>query len=142
MTAKEIRETITFSCEPELHKLISAKKEELGYQTKSQMIRDALKKFFDSENVLEKAHDTDLIVTLISVVFNHHDSSTLENYIHVQHELNVSFSTHFHLPSGDCIEILLVKNRVSNIKKLIKNLRAINGLKDISYRIILSEVKC
>ncbi len=135
MTLKEIRETITFSCDPLFKKLLSTKMKDFGYQTKSQMIRDALQSFFDSEKMLERASDTDMIVTLISVVYDHHDSTTLEEYLRVQHQSNVAFSSHFHLPSGECIEILMINDQVKNVKKLIQELRGINGLKNISYRL-------
>lgn len=137
MTLKEIRETVTFSCDPRFKKLLSTKKTEFGYQTKSQMIRDALQFFFDSEKMLERTSDTDMIVTLISVSYNHHNSTTLEEYLRVQHKSNVTFSSHFHLPSGDCIEILMINDQAKIVKKLIQELRGINGLKNISFKLNL-----
>lgn len=136
MTSKEIRETITFSCDPRFKKLLTTKKRELGYRTNSQMIRDALLFFFSSENMLENISDADMIVTLISVVYNHHDSTTLEQYLRVQHQSNVTFSSHFHLPSGDCFEILMLNDKTKNVKKLIQKLRSINGLKNIAIKLI------
>ncbi|MHA1331133.1 MAG: ribbon-helix-helix domain-containing protein, partial [Candidatus Hodarchaeales archaeon] len=54
MSSNKTRETITFSCDPELKKLIEFKVRELGYQNKSQMIRDALQSFFESEEFLQR----------------------------------------------------------------------------------------
>ena len=136
MTLKEIRETITFSCDPRFKKMLSTKKRILGYRTNSQMIRDALLFFFNSENMLEKISDADMIVTLISLVYNHHDSSTLEEYLRVQHQSNVTFSSHFHLPSGDCFEILMLHDKARNVKNLIQELRSVNGLKNITLKVI------
>jgi CopG family nickel-responsive transcriptional regulator len=137
MTVKEIRETVTFSCDPRFKKLLSKKKKEFGYQTKSQMIRDALRVFFDSENMLERISDADMIVTLISVIYDHHDSTTLEEYLRIQHQSNVTFSSHFHLPSGDCFEILMMRDQAKYVKKLIQELRSIKGLKNISFKLNL-----
>ncbi len=136
MTLKEIRETITFSCDPRFKKMLSTKKRELGYRTNSQMIRDALMFLFNSENMLEKISDTDMIVTLISLVYNPQDSSTLEEYLRVQHQSNVTFSSHFHLPSGDCFEILMLNDKARNVKNLIQKLRGVKGLQNISVKVI------
>ena len=136
MTSKEIRETITFSCDPKFKALISTKTHDLGYQTKSQLIRDALQFLFDSEKLLKGTSDAVTITALISVIYNHLDSVTLVEFLRVQHQSNVLFSSHFHMPSGDCLEILMIKDKAKSVKKLIQGLRGINGLKNISYRAI------
>ncbi|WP_455143146.1 CopG family ribbon-helix-helix protein [Candidatus Hodarchaeum mangrovi] len=136
MASKGNRETITFSCEPELKSLISNKVTDLGYQNQSQMIRDALQAFFKSERALEHIPNDSRVVTLVSVVYNHDDSIVVKEFISAQHESHITFSNHFHLEGKECLENLMVDDTAQNIKQFIKKLRSIAGLKNISISVI------
>ena len=72
MANKGVRETITFSCDPGFKKLIKIKVNEFGYQNKSQMIRDALQQFFESEKGLENIPEAITIIAIITVAYDHH----------------------------------------------------------------------
>ncbi|MFX1516449.1 MAG: CopG family ribbon-helix-helix protein [Promethearchaeota archaeon] len=136
MSSKGVRDTVTFSCEPKFKKLISTKVKEFGYQNKSQMIRDALQNFFESEKGLENIEDTVKITAIISVVYDHHNLSTISQFIEAQHALNLSHSYHHHMHPDECLENLIVKDEVKNIRILLKKLRAISGMKYISLQLI------
>ncbi len=142
MTQKGIRETITFSCEPEFKKLIATKVEEFGYQNTSQMIRDALQKFFESEEALDNISETTEVTVIISVVYDHHDLSTIQQFIEVQHRFNIGFSSHFHMTPEECLENLIVSDIVKNIRILLKKLRSVDGLKYISLRTVSRAQMC
>ncbi|MFX1282917.1 MAG: CopG family ribbon-helix-helix protein [Promethearchaeota archaeon] len=137
MNQKGNRETITFSCEQGFKNLINTKVKEFGYQNTSQMIRDALQSFFESEEVLNNitASDTDITVT-ISVVYDHYDQKTIQKFLEVQHHSNVVFSTHYHLKKGECLENLIISDSVNNIRILMKKLRTIEGMKYISFKVV------
>ncbi|MFX0050530.1 MAG: CopG family ribbon-helix-helix protein [Candidatus Hermodarchaeota archaeon] len=137
MTSKPIRETITFSCEPEFKSLISTKVTELGYQNKSQMIRDALQIFFESEDSLDRisSKEKTKITALVSVVYNHHDLNTLQKFMQIQHQTDVAFSSHFHM-NHECLENFTIKDDAKTVRSFLQKLRAISGLKYISFRII------
>lgn len=136
MVRKGLRETITFSCDPKFKKLITTKVKEFGYQNKSQMIRDALQNFFDSEKGLENIKDSNEITVIISVVYDHHDLNTISQFIEAQHELNLSYSYHHHMQPDECLENLIVKDEPKNVRLLLKKLRAITGIKYISFQLI------
>ncbi len=136
MDQKGIRETITFSCEPKFKKLISVKFKELGYKNKSQMIRDALQSFFESEKVIDSFSDTSELTVIISVVYDHHDGKTVQQYIEAQHKSNVNYSSHFHMNKEECLEIVIIRDRINNIRMLLKELRSIEGLKNVSLRVV------
>lgn len=142
MTQKGIRETITFSCEPEFKKLIATKVEEFGYQNTSQMIRDALQKFFESEDALANISETTVITAIISVVYDHHDLGTIRQFIDVQHRFNIGFSSHFHMTSEECLENLVISDIVKNIRILLKKLRSVDGLKYISMKTVSRAQMC
>ncbi len=142
MTQKGNRETITFSCEPGLKKLISTKVKEFGYQNTSQMIRDALQKFFESEEVLNSISENTEVTVIISVVYDHHDLNTIQQFIELQHHSNVGFSSHFHMTQKECLENLIITNTAKNILILLKNLRSLDGLKYISVRLVSRAQMC
>ncbi|MFX0014807.1 MAG: CopG family ribbon-helix-helix protein [Promethearchaeota archaeon] len=136
MAGRGVRETITFSCDPEFKELISTKVKEFGYQNKSQMIRDALQNFFESEKGLETIHDSVKITVIISVVYNHHDLATISQFIEAQHDLNLSYSYHHHIQSNECLENLIVSDEAINIRSLVKKFRAIQGIKYLSIQLV------
>lgn len=136
MTQKGIRETITFSCESGFKKLIATKVEEFGYQNTSQMIRDALQRFFESEEALNSISENTEVTVIISVVYDHHDLNTIQQFIEVQHHSNIGFSCHFHMTQEECLENLMLTNAVKNIRILLKKLRSVDGLKYISVRTV------
>ncbi|UCE15086.1 MAG: CopG family ribbon-helix-helix protein [Candidatus Heimdallarchaeota archaeon] len=136
MASKGLRETITFSCDPKFKKLITTKVKEFGYQNKSQMIRDALQNFFESEKGLENIEDSMKITVIISVVYDHHDLNTISQFIEAQHDLNLSYSYHHHMQPDECLENLIVKDEAKNIRFLLKKLRTIQGIKYISLQLV------
>jgi len=136
MASKGNRETITFSCEPELKTLIANKVIDLGYHTQSQMIRDALQAFFKSEKALEQIPNDSRVVTLISVVYNHDDLIVVKEFMSAQHESHITVSNHFHLEEKECLENLIVDDTAQSIKQFIRKLRSITGLKNISINVI------
>ncbi len=137
MNKKGIRETITFSCEPRFKNLIATKVNDFGYQSTSQMIRDALQSFFESEEVLDNVTDSSKEITvIISVVYDHNDQETIRKFLEIQHQSNVVFSTHFHLKKRECLENLIINDSIQNIRLLLKKLRTIDGMKYISFKVV------
>jgi metal-responsive CopG/Arc/MetJ family transcriptional regulator len=136
MANKGVRETITFSCDPKFKELIKIKVNELGYQNKSQMIRDALQQFFESEKGLSNIPESITITAIITVAYDHHDQSSVSNFMDIQHSSDISYSFHHHMDNGECLENLIIHDKVKNVKKLLKLFRAVSGLKYISVQIV------
>ena len=131
-----IRETITFSCESKFKELIKTKAKEFGYQTKSQMIRDALQHFFESEQGLETIPRSVKITAIISVAYDHHDQASVSGFMEIQHSSQVSYSFHHHMDHGECLENLIIHDTAENVKKLLNRFRSVAGLKYISFQIV------
>ncbi len=136
MSDKGIRKTITFSCDPDFKELIIKKVEELGYQNKSQMIRDALQNLFESETALNHIKDNATITAIISLVYNHNDLGTVQLLLEAQHNSEVSYSYHHHMQQGECLENLIVHEEAKTIRELLKKFRSISGIKYISIQVI------
>jgi len=101
------------------------------------MIRDALKSFFESEEVLDNVTDSSKEITvIISVVYDHNDQETIRKFLEIQHQSNVVFSTHFHLKKRECLENLIINDSIQNIRLLLKKLRTIDGMKYISFKVV------
>lgn len=136
MSRKGIRETITFSCDPEFKELVRSKVKEFGYKNKSHMIRDALRNFFESEKSLKNIKDDIKITVIISIVYNHHDLNTVQQLLEAQHSSDISYSYHHHMQDNECLENLIAYDEAKNVRLLLRNFRAIPGLKYISLQVV------
>ncbi|UCG01795.1 MAG: hypothetical protein JSW11_19590 [Candidatus Heimdallarchaeota archaeon] len=137
MNKRQIRETVTFSCESGFKDLLIKKGNELGYQNTSQMIRDALQNFFESEEMFDKISDSNTEITaIISVVYDQHDQKTMKKFIEVQHHFNVTFSTHYHMDTDECLENLIINDKIENVRSFLTQLRSIEGLRYTSIKFV------
>ena len=136
MVGKGIRETITFSCDPEFKELIKLKVKDFGYKNKSHMIRDALRNFFESEKSLDNIEDDVKITVIISIVYNHHDLKTVQQLLEAQHSSDISYSYHHHMQDNECLENLIAHDDAKTVRILLRDFRAIPGLKYISIQVV------
>lgn len=139
MTEKTIRETITFSCDPEFKALVGRKQEELNYQTKSQMIRDALQNLFQKLEMLENIPNTKIITAIISVFYDHRSIETVQQFLHIQHSFHISYSFHHHLNHNECIETLIIRDEAENVKELVKEVHGISGTGSTTVQLVTEE---
>ena len=99
-----------------------------GYTNRSEAIRDLIRRDIDSD-LLEgpKARS----VAAVFVVYDHHQSSMCQKLLQLQHNrlLESIASMHVHLDSHNCLEVILLKGKVSDIKKLADNIVSLKGVK-------------
>jgi CopG family transcriptional regulator, nickel-responsive regulator len=118
---------IGVSLEPELlvrfDELIGIK----GYATRSEAIRDLIRKALVQESLKEsEAH----AVGTITLLYNHHRGSINESLTEIQHRHHavISSSIHIHLDLERCLEVLVVHGTVGGVKRLSEELA---GVKDV-----------
>jgi CopG family nickel-responsive transcriptional regulator len=102
--------------------------EEKGYTNRSEAIRDLMRNtLVETEWRNEKAS----IVGTITLVFNHHQRELQDKLTKLQHKNYASIiaNLHVHLDSHNCLEVLLVKGKAGQIKKLAEYLTAIRGVR-------------
>jgi len=104
--------------------LIGAK----GYMNRSEAIRDLIR----SALVEEKwtAGDAEVVGT-VTLVYNHHVrdlSDKLTEHQHAHHEQVIS-ALHVHLDAHNCLEVLVVRGPVGEVKRIANELIGVKGVK-------------
>ncbi len=98
-----------------------------GYENRSEAIRDMVRNLL-IENKL-KEENTEGVGTL-TLVYNHHQRELEEKLTEYQHHhLNVIVSSvHLHLTAHLCLEVLLLRGKAKEIKKVADGLIATKGV--------------
>ena len=108
----------------EFDKLIFRK----GYNNRSEAIRDLIRQKISSEKISDtKAKAT----AVVYMVYDHHSTKLMQKITSLQHNrlLQVVSSLHIHLDKHDCMEIIILKGRVSQIRKIGENILSQKGVK-------------
>jgi len=97
------------------------------YQNRSEAIRDLIR-----EELVKKewqlGHE---VAGAITFVYDHHQRELLEKIVHIQHDYHsvIISSQHVHLDHRNCLEIIALKGKTSQVKELFNNLKAVKGIK-------------
>lgn len=107
-------------------RLIKSKK----YSTRSKAIIDLISESLIAED-WSSGKET---AGTISIVYDHHKNNLGHKITHIQHHhhKNIISSQHVHLDENNCLEIIIVKGKPSNIKMLADELKSVKGIKHCS----------
>ena len=108
----------------EFDKLICQK----GYSNRSEAIRDLIRQQISSEKISDaKAKAT----AVVYMVYDHHSTRLMQKITSMQHShlFQVVSSLHIHLDKHDCMEIIILKGPVGEIKKTGENILSQKGVK-------------
>jgi len=99
-----------------------------GYQSRSEAIRDLVRQQLSQEKL---AHPMAEAVAAVFIVYDHHSAKLTEKLIDLQHShlLHAISSLHVHLDRHDCLEIIVLRGRVSEINKVGQNILSMKGVK-------------
>lgn len=105
-------------------KLISFK----GYANRSKAICDLIR-----EKIVEeewKFADKETVGT-VTIVYDHHVKEATDILTHLQHDnyANILSNLHIHLDHHNCLEVLIVKGKAKEIKKISDKIIAAKGVK-------------
>ena len=116
------------SVEPELIKKFDNKIKKQGYENRSEAIRDLIRKNLIKEKSLDP--DSESIGTL-TMIYDHHTGHLTDKLLNIQHDhtSEILSTTHIHIDHNNCLEVLILKGRTKNIKKLADNIKALKGIK-------------
>jgi len=101
---------------------------ELGYQSRSEAIRDLIRERLVEAEWEEEDKET---VGILGLVYNHEVRALTETLTSIQHrhfDLIVS-STHIHLDHHNCLEVIVFKGKSSLIKKTSEELLSTKNVK-------------
>ena len=121
-------ERVGVSLDKELLADFDARIADEGYQNRSEAIRDLIRRHL-SDAKLEDAQ-ADAIAT-INIVYDHHDARLMQKLTGLQHShlLRTISSLHVHLDQHDCLEIIVLRGRVGQIRKVGEAILSMKGVK-------------
>ncbi len=131
---KIVRVGATFP--PELLKEFDQITQNMGYESRSKAIQDAVRLFISEKKCLkeEKTNQTGVLLMVYD-----HDVRGLESELtEIQHHHSeiVSSTMHIHLGERDCLEAIAVKGKASEIRHLSDELATKKGVKILKPMIV------
>ncbi len=99
-----------------------------GYQSRSEAIRDLVRRQLSNERVGDPKSKA---VAAVLLVYDHHSTKLMEKLTSLQHShlLQTISSIHIHLDEHNCLEVVVLRGRVGEIKKTAENIVSIKGVK-------------
>jgi len=108
-----------------------------GYSSRSEAIRDAIRGYIADYKWLE-SEKGDVIGVLV-VVYDHHVKGVSDAIISLQHQFSniISSNMHIHLSEDQCLEIIVVKGNMEEIKRLVDRISATRGV--LNHKMITAQ---
>lgn len=103
-----------------------------GYQNRSEAIRDLIRRQLSEERL---GDPNARAVAAVFLVYDHHSTMLSKSLIELQHthalssSMHVISSLHVHLDEHDCLEIIALRGRVGEIKKMAESILSMKGVK-------------
>jgi CopG family nickel-responsive transcriptional regulator len=121
-------ERIGVSLEKELLLLFDKLIAKQGYQSRSEAIRDLIRRQLSAEQI---GNPQAQAVAAVCIVYDHHATRMAEKLIDLQHShiLQVISSLHVHLDEDDCLEVIVLRGRVGQINRMGESILSMKGVK-------------
>jgi CopG family nickel-responsive transcriptional regulator len=132
--SKIVRVGVTFP--PELLQDFDEIINTMGYESRSKAIQDSVRLFVSERKWLkeEEANQTGVIL----MVYDHEVRNLESNLTEAQHHHSnlISSTMHIHLGERDCLEVIAVKGKSSEIRHLSDELATRKGVKILKATIV------
>jgi len=114
------------SLEKELLEKFDAAIHRKGYQNRSEAIRDLIREHL----VEEAAEENKVIVGTLTMVYDHHQPNLSAKLIEAQHAAasKVLAATHVHLDHHHCLEVVILKGRSGEVRRLADRILSLRGV--------------
>ncbi len=101
---------------------------ERGYSSRSEAIRDLIREQLSVEQLGDPEAQA---VAAVCLVYDHHATRLMEKLTTLQHSrlLQTICSMHIHLGRHDCMEIIVLRGSVAEIKRTAENIISQKGVK-------------
>jgi CopG family nickel-responsive transcriptional regulator len=122
---------VSFSVEEPLLAQFESYLSDNGYPTRSEAIKGLMRQAL-VEQEWQKGTD---VAGAISVVYDHHKRGTMDKLVAVQHDFGplIVCTQHVHLDHHNCMEIIVVRGRAPEIRKLLVRLKSVKGIKHSAF---------
>jgi CopG family nickel-responsive transcriptional regulator len=125
-------ERIGISLDKELLEKFDGIIAEQGYQSRSEAIRDLVRKQINRQKLENPDAEA---IGAVFLVYDHHATKLIESLIGLQHShtptesLQIISSLHVHLDEHDCLEIIVLRGSVDEINKMAESILSMKGVK-------------
>jgi CopG family nickel-responsive transcriptional regulator len=118
------------SVENELIESFDQLSEEKGYNNRSEALRDLMRDALVQAR-LEKHPDSALVLGSLTLVYDHHARELSERMAEIQHERHglVVSVLHVHISHDDCMEVIALRGKSTEIRELSNALLSLKGVK-------------
>ncbi len=102
--------------------------QEHGYQNRSEALRDLIR-----GRIIEKEWQADKdVMGVISLVYDHHQHKLQEKVTELQHGFHhqIVSTTHVHMDHDNCLEVIIVRGKAGDVRKLADSLKALRGVRN------------
>ncbi len=99
-----------------------------GYSSRSEAIRDAIRNYILEYKWMEREEGE--VVGVVNVIYNHNVKGVNDSIINLQHEFHdiITTTLHIHLNSEMCLEMILVRGDMKEIKRLVDRISSTKGV--------------
>jgi CopG family nickel-responsive transcriptional regulator len=132
-------ERIGVSLEEDLLSIFDALIAKRGYPSRSEAIRDLIRRQISDEQV---SNPKATAVAAVFLVYNHHSTKLMGMLTGLQHShlLQTISSMHIHLDRHDCLEVIVLRGQVGEINKTAESLISLKGVKLGRINLLATEV--
>lgn len=126
-------ERITASIEKDLLERFESYVSSRGFPSRSEAIKNLMRSAL-VEQEWQKGKE---VAGAISLIYDHHKSGVLQKLTETQHQFEklITCSQHVHLDHYNCMEVVIVRGRVTEIRRLLELINAIKGIKHSSLMV-------
>ena len=109
-----------------------------GYDNRSKAIGDLIRNWLIQQKLNLKDEKGIGIITLL---YDHEIKTTTDALLNLQHSYSnkVVTTTHIHLNSHICLEVIIVRGKVIQIKKIADQLSPIRGVKQVQLTLTTTQ---
>jgi CopG family nickel-responsive transcriptional regulator len=121
-------ERVGVSFEPELLVKFDELIKKKGYTNRSEAIRDLVRKsLIEAEIKTEKG----TVIGTLTIIYDHEVGDVTNRLLHLQHHHHseISSTTHIHIDEHTCLEVLVVRGKAKDVRKLADNINALKGVR-------------
>lgn len=100
-----------------------------GYVNRSEALRDMIRKELVESQWSEKSSEE--VAGAIIIIYDHHRRELVDNIINIQHDYYkvIISSQHVHLDHSTCLEVIVVRGKITDLFELETRLKVIKGVK-------------
>ncbi len=116
------------SMDEALLKAFDQSSQKRGYKNRSQALTQLVNNWLTQKLL---ADETAVVVGVIIMVYNHHKRELVDTLIDLQHKYlsSIISSLHVHLSKHDCLEIIVAKGKMQNLREIGDKITGIKGVK-------------